>query len=66
MTESPFEAVAPEKFASDLAEKVNYLMANPDLATRMGAAGRKRAEDHFSWEAIAQKTERLYGQLLQA
>jgi glycosyltransferase involved in cell wall biosynthesis len=30
----------------------------------MGAAGRKRAEELFSWDAIARKTERLYRQLL--
>jgi alpha-maltose-1-phosphate synthase len=66
MTESPFEATDPEKFSADLAARVNQLMADPDLAARMGAAGRKRAEDFFSWEAIAQKTERLYRQLLKS
>ena len=66
MTESPFEATEPEKFSADLAARVNQLMADPDLAARMGAAGRKRAEDFFSWEAIAQKTERLYAELLKS
>lgn len=64
MKEAPFEAVDPKQFSADLASKVNLLMANPELATRMGAAGRKRAEEFFSWDAIAQKTERLYRQLL--
>ncbi len=64
MKQSPFEATEPERFAADLAAKVNLLMANPDLAAKMGAAGRKRAEDLFSWEAIAQKTERLYQELI--
>ena len=64
MTESPFEALEPESFARDLAKRINQLMATPQLASRMGAAGRKRAEEFFGWDAIAQKTERLYRQLL--
>jgi len=65
MTGSPFEAMEPEVFASDLAAKINLLMADPALAARMGAAGRKRAEEFFGWDAIARKTERLYAKLLQ-
>ena len=65
MKESPFEATDPAAFASDLASKINLLMADPDLASRMGAAGRKRAEELFGWDAIARKTERLYDKLLQ-
>jgi len=65
MTESPFEATEPESFAKDLADKINLLMADPALAAKMGAAGRKRAEELFGWDAIARKTERLYSKLLQ-
>ena len=64
MTESPFEATEPEKFAADLAAKINLLMADPALAKKMGAAGRKRAEEFFGWDAIARKTEGLYRKLL--
>jgi glycogen synthase len=65
MKESPFEATNPEQFASDLAAKINLLMEDPELAETMGAAGRKRAEEFFGWDAIARKTERLYSKLLQ-
>lgn len=65
MSESPFEATDPEAFSADLAAKINLLMADPDLAVRMGAAGRKRTEELFGWDAIARKTERLYAKLLQ-
>ena len=65
MTESPFEATNPEQFAVDLASKINLLMLDPELAAKMGAAGRKRAEELFGWDAIARKTERLYSKLLQ-
>jgi glycogen synthase len=66
MSESPFEAMEPEAFAADLAAKVNLLMADPALAAKMGAAGRKRAEELFGWDAIARKTERLYSKLLKS
>jgi glycogen synthase len=66
MTESPFEATDPERFARDLAARVNELMADEPLRTRMGKAGRKRAEDIFSWRAIAQQTHALYKELIEA
>ena len=62
--ESPYEAEHPEQFARDLAEAVNKLMADPALRERMAKAGRKRAEDHFSWRAIAEQTFNLYKSLL--
>ena len=65
MTESPFEATDPERFARDMAARVNELMADEPLRTRMGKAGRKRAEDIFSWKAIAQQTHALYKSLIE-
>jgi glycogen synthase len=64
MKESPFEATAPEAFAFDLASRINTLMADRELAKRMGEAGRRRAEELFGWDAIARKTEGLYRNLL--
>ena len=58
--ESPFEATNPERFARDLAARVNELMRNPQLRERFGKAGRGRAEEKFSWFAIAGKTKALY------
>ena len=63
-SESPYEAEHPAQFAHDLAEGINHLMADKALRERMAAAGRKRAEDHFSWRAIAEKTHALYRSLL--
>ena len=53
----------PERFASDFAERVNTLIADPDRAKTMGRAGRRRAIDSFSWPAIAQQTSELYRRL---
>ena len=65
MTESPFEPKDPEQFARDLAAKINQLMAQPDLRAQFGRAGRQRAEEKFSWSAIARDTVALYERLLQ-
>ena len=61
---SPFEPVDPAKFARDLAAKINLLMADPALRTRLGKAGRLRAEQLFSWKAIATETATLYESLI--
>ena len=63
MKESPFKPRDPEKFSRDLAAKINELMKDRRLREKFGKAGRKRAEDKFSWSAIAQKTTVLYKSL---
>jgi starch synthase len=60
MKESPFEPLDPEKFSRDLAAKINELMRDRHLREKFGRAGRKRAEERFSWSAIARKTKALY------
>src|SRR6201995_99344 len=64
MTESPFEPINPEKFERDLAARINQLMADPALREKFGRAGRKRAEEKFSWRAIAAETKKLYQSLV--
>ena len=63
MKESSFEPLNPEKFERDLAARINQLMADPKLREKFGKAGRKRAQEKFSWSAIAQKTKTLYESL---
>ncbi len=60
MQESPFEAINPEKFARDLATRINQVIKDRQLRERFGNAGRRRAEESFSWAAIAAKTKALY------
>ena len=64
MQKSPFEPIEPEKFSRDLATRINQLLNDPNLRERFGKAGRKRAEEKFSWSAIAQRTVALYQSLL--
>ena len=63
MKESPFEAIDPEKFARDIAQRVNELMSDRQLRERFRKAGRKRVEENFSRTAIAEKTKKLYATL---
>ncbi|MEW6230219.1 MAG: glycogen synthase, partial [Bacillota bacterium] len=43
-----------------LAHAINTLLQNENLARSFGKAGRRRAEQHFSWESIARQTRALY------
>jgi glycosyltransferase involved in cell wall biosynthesis len=39
-------------------------MQDRQLREKFGKAGRKRAEEEFSWSAIARETEKLYAALV--
>jgi starch synthase len=56
----------PERFAADLADRVNDLLADARRARDFGQAGRRRVLEHFSWRAIAARTAELYDQLVGA
>ena len=57
---APFEAADPEKFAKDLADGINRLVADDELRNKMAINGRKRVEEFFDWKAIAKQTKDLY------
>ena len=59
----PMSPADPDRLASDLAAAINTLMADPDRRQRMGASGRRRAIERFSWSSIAERTVALYGAL---
>ncbi|OZV80995.1 glycogen synthase [Micromonospora echinospora] len=50
----------PDRFVADLAGAVNALLADPERVERFGRAGRRRAVEHFSWDAIAERTVEVY------
>ncbi|MDQ4027766.1 MAG: glycosyltransferase family 4 protein, partial [Actinomycetota bacterium] len=54
----------PRRFSADLAERINGLVADPATATRFGRAGRRRAIERFSWNRVAERTVRLYEEVL--
>ncbi|MEH1101427.1 glycogen synthase [Micromonospora sp. CPCC 205561] len=54
----------PNRFVADLAAALNELLADPARTASFGSAGRRRAVERFSWDAIAQQTVELYHSLL--
>ncbi len=64
LKEGGFDLADPAAFEADLAAAINRVALDPDLRARFGAAGRRRVEEHFSWDAIAQQTAELYRSLI--
>ena len=58
-----YDAEHAESFIAALAARVDELLSDPSLATRMGKAGRERVLRHFGWPAIAARTVELYESL---
>jgi starch synthase len=51
-------------FERDLAARISELLADPDRAAAMGAAGRERVLTEFGWPAIARQTVDVYAGVL--
>lgn len=52
--------VAPERFVHDLADALSDVVGNTARTAQWGLASRRRVEDHFTWEAIADRTIEVY------
>ena len=59
-----FEPKDADRFSKNLADAVNRLMDDEDMRRRMGAAGRRRVVEQYSWRAVAERTVRFYEELL--
>ena len=59
-----FDPVDPAAFAERLAAAINRLATDAGLRARFGEAGRERVEQHFSWDAIADRTAALYREVI--
>jgi starch synthase len=57
--------IDPDKFVKDVGDAINKMLSDPEKAKAMGKAGRKRAEDHFAWSAIAVRTMEVYKKVLE-
>jgi starch synthase len=55
----------PEKYVTDFAEALIEVVSDPARARAIGEAGRRRAEEHFSWESITETTLEVYRSVLQ-
>ena len=56
--------LVPPGDAVALAEAIRRLMSDADLRARMGAAGRQRMVERFTWRETARKTVALYEEVL--
>ena len=54
----------PEKFVREFAAALTEVVSDPERARAMGQAGRRRAEEHFSWESITETTLEVYRSVL--
>ncbi len=55
----------PERFARDLAKRLTELLGDTEKCEQFAKAGRRRAEEKFSWSAIADQTIALYRSLIE-
>jgi glycosyltransferase involved in cell wall biosynthesis len=55
--------VVPPETPQALADALVYLLTRPDEAQRMGEAGRRRVEEHFTVEAMVRQHAELYTRL---
>lgn len=58
--------VTPPADPAALARAIDLLLANPDLARRMGAAGQARATQEFSHTRMIERMEQLYARVIAA
>ncbi len=56
--------IDPDKFEADLAAALEDMCSDVERAKKMGAAGRTRVEEHFSWESIGVKTMQFYKDII--
>ena len=50
--------------AADLADRLRFLIANPVVREAAGRSARKRIEDHYQWQKIAEDIESAYVEIL--
>ncbi len=52
--------VHPDRFVHDLADALTDVVEAGERTAQWGLASRRRVEDHFSWEAVADRTLEVY------
>ncbi len=61
-----YDSADPRAFEAGLATRLSELLADPQRAIAMGAAGRERAVKDFGWPAIAVQTAGVYRGVLES
>jgi glycosyltransferase involved in cell wall biosynthesis len=52
------------KNVDSLVEAIDYLLSNPDKAKEIGERARKLVLDNYTWEKNAEKTIKVYQEVL--
>jgi glycosyltransferase involved in cell wall biosynthesis len=55
--------LVPPRDPGALADRIRYLLADPELRRALGAAAAARASSRYSWARIAAETEAVYSGL---
>lgn len=55
-----YDQFDPKSFESNFAKEVNRVVADDELARRLGIAGRQRVVKDFTWDSIAESTIDVY------
>ncbi|MEW6674117.1 MAG: glycosyltransferase family 4 protein [Thermodesulfobacteriota bacterium] len=58
--------LVPPKNEQALADAIAAIFDNPEQASRLGRAGYKRVQEHFSWNKAAEKTVAAYRETIRA
>lgn len=64
ISRTDFNPAHPEAFQKAFAAKINALLEDEALATKMGKSGRERVLKQFSWESIAKTTFNYYQEVI--
>ncbi len=56
--------LVPPGDSQELARAISNLLQDEKMQQEFGEAGRKRVEEHFSWDSIARQTKEMYLELL--
>ncbi|MGC4933971.1 glycosyltransferase family 4 protein [Gordonia sp. DT30] len=63
-TDGAAARLVPPSDSGKLAQEIGRLLDDADLRAEMGAAGRRRVEERYSWAAVAAKTAEHYQTVL--
>jgi len=50
--------------ATDLADRLRFLLANPSVREAAGRTAKRRIEEHYQWQSIAREVEKTYFQMM--
>ena len=58
--------IIPPRNSSEIANKISYLLNNPQISKKMGKIGRKRLiEKKWTWDGYAERVNKIYKSLIQ-